>query len=109
MSRSPSRIPEGVEKHLKVKVKFWGMTELLSASEGEKEVQADFAGDTVNDLLHHLLSKADPEKKGIFLSDRGEITPDLLLIINGKMISDSTRFSQPLQEGDLIELALSSG
>ena len=85
------------------------MTEFLSSSEGEKEVQADFAGDTVKDLLHHLLSMVGPEGKGIFLDDQGEITSGLLVIINGKMISDPTRFSQPLQEGDFIELALSSG
>ena len=94
---------------MKAKVKFWGMTELLSFSGGGKEVQVDFPGDTVKDLLHYLLSKVDPEKGSLFVDDRRELTGDLLVIINGRIVSDSNRLIQPLQEGDSIELALSSG
>lgn len=94
---------------MKVKVKFWGMTELLSFSEGEKEVQVDFPGGTVKDLLHYLLSKIDPGKRSLFVDERGEITGDLFVIINGGIVSDSNRLIQQLQEGDFIELALSSG
>ena len=47
---------------MKVKVKFSATPELLSIFKNEKEVQVDFTGDTVKDLLHHLFFRIVPKK-----------------------------------------------
>lgn len=74
---------------MKVRVKFVGMPELLSVFKDQKEIQINFNGDTVGDLLHHLSSKIRPKRMDIFFNDQGEIFPDLLVLINGRLISDS--------------------
>jgi hypothetical protein len=94
---------------MKVKVKFWGIPGLLSFFKGKKELQMDFIGETVKDLIHHLSLKVGPKERGFFVNDQGEISPDLFVFINGKWFSGSNRFSQRLRENDLIELTLAAG
>jgi hypothetical protein len=95
---------------LKVKVKLWGaMSEILPAFEGKGEVQVDFPGDKVKDLIFHLFSDIDPEKRGTIFDDKGEISSDLNIILNGRIISESNRFNRHLRGGDFIELVLGSG
>jgi len=62
-------------KNMKVTVKYSAIPELLSIFKDEKEVQVDFTGDTVKDLLHNLFLKIGPKKGGIFVNDQGEISP----------------------------------
>jgi len=94
---------------MKVKVKLLGMPGLLQNFEGEKEVQVDFTGNTIKDLLYHLCLGIEPEKKGFFVDDQGEISPMLFVMVNGNPLDYSNRSRQPLREGDLIELAIVPG
>ena len=95
---------------MKVRVKLWGtLSEILPAFEGKGEVQVDFNGDKVEELIFHLFSEIDPEKKGIVFDDKGEISPDLNIILNGRIVSESNRFNRHLRGGDFIELILGSG
>jgi len=92
---------------MKVRVKFFGMPEPLSIFENGKEFQVNFTGDTFKDLLETLLLKTGHEKKNIFFNDRGDISSELLTLINGKLITDSNR--QRLHENDLIEILPAPG
>ena len=94
---------------MKVMVKFREMPELVSAFEGEERVQLDFTGDAVEDLLHHLSLKIGPKKGSIFINDRGEISPHVSVLINGRYIFNSNTLSQKLKENDVIELILAPG
>jgi sulfur carrier protein ThiS len=94
---------------MKVTVKFSAIPELLSIFKDEKEVEVDFTGDTVKDLLHNLFLKIGPKKGGIFVNDQGEISPWVSVLINGRYIFSSSRLSQKLQENDVVELTLSLG
>jgi hypothetical protein len=93
---------------MKVKVKVGGIPD-LSFFEGKKELQVDFEGETVKDLLHYLSLKVGPKQKAFMFNGRGEISPELYVLINGKWSSVSNRFSQRLQENDLVELMLAAG
>lgn len=94
---------------MKVTVKFSAIPELLSIFKDEKEVQVDFTGNTVKDLLYHLAVKVGPRKKDIFLDGRGRISPHVLVLINGKPVSGSNQRGQRLQENDVVELTLPLG
>ncbi len=95
---------------MKAKVKLWGaISEMLPAFEGKGEVQVDFPGEKVRDLIFHLFSDIDPGKKGMIFDDRGKISPDLNVILNGRIVSESNRFNRHLKGGDFIELILGSG
>jgi hypothetical protein len=95
---------------MEVKVKLWGaISEILPAFEGKEEVQVDFPGDKVKDLIYHLFSDIDPGRKGIIFDDKGKISSDLNIILNGKIVSESNRFNRHIRGGDFIELVLGSG
>jgi len=89
---------------MKVRIKVTGMPEHLPNFEDRKEVQVDFDGNTVKDLLHHLSLRIEPKQKQIFLNDRGEISPRLLVYINGNLPGYSDRLNVSLRDDDFLEL-----
>lgn len=93
---------------MKVRVKLLGMLGLFSVFKG-KEDQVDLNGSTLKDLLDHLFSKMKLKGRRIILNQQREITPELLVFLNGKPLYDSNRLNQQLREGDLVELAVFSG
>jgi len=97
------------EEDMKVRIKFIGMSELLPDFKDKKEVQVDFAGNTVKDLLSHLSSRLERKKKNWFLSDQGEFSQGLVMLINERMISGSNLLTQELREDDLIEFIPAPG
>lgn len=94
---------------MKVTVKFSAIPGLLSIIKDVKEVQVDFTGNTVKDLLYQLAVKVGPGKKDIFLDGRGRMSPHVLVLINGKPVSGSNQRGQKLQENDVVELTLPLG
>ena len=100
---------KGGEKDMKVRVKFFGMPESLAIFENGREFQVDFPADTLKDLLNYLLSKIGHEEKNIFLNDQGDISSELWILINGRLITDSNRLRQRLHENDLIEIIPAPG
>ena len=94
---------------MRVKVKLWGMPGIIPAFEGKEEVEVDFQGDEVRDLIFQLFSYVAPEQKGIIFDDKGEISSNLSIILNGRIVSESNRFNRRLRGGDFIELVLAPG
>ena len=94
---------------MKVRIKFIGMPEPFPDFEDRKEVQVDFAGNTVKDLLHHLSLRIEPKQKEIFLNDQGEISPMLFVWINGNPVKYSDRFHARLRDDDFVGLIFASG
>ncbi|MGE5252727.1 MAG: hypothetical protein ACM3N7_02100 [Planctomycetaceae bacterium] len=94
---------------MKVTVKIMGLSEPLRGFEGPREVPVDFPGNSLGELINHILSGASPEMKDLFLSGEGGISPDLVTLVNGFAVSDSNRFHLSLKEQDRIELVSSPG
>jgi len=94
---------------MKVRIKFIGTPEPLPEFEDRKEVQVDFSGNTIKDLLHHLSLKIGPKQKEIFLNNHGEISPMLFVCINGNSVSYSDRLNARLRDDDFVELIFASG
>lgn len=108
-SQGPLYKVKGIQSSMKVKVKFSTIPELVSLFEGRKDIQLDFPGRTLKDLLDHLALKVGPKKKGTFLSDKGEISPHILVLISGRPIPGLNRLSERLRENDVVELTLPLG
>ncbi len=89
------------EKGMKVRVRAY-----MPGFEGRGEVQVEFKGHELKDLIFQLFSDIDPEKKRMIFDDRGEISSDLTVILNGKIVSGSNRFTSQLRGGDFVELVL---
>jgi sulfur carrier protein ThiS len=93
---------------MKARIKFIGMPESLSGFEDKKEVQVDFSGNTIKDLLHHLSLRIGPKQKESFLNDQGETSPMLFVCINGNSVSYSDRLNATLRDDDFVELIFAS-
>jgi sulfur carrier protein ThiS len=94
---------------MKVTVKIIGLSEPLPGFEGWGGVPVDFPGSTLGDFIKHLLSRAGREMKDLFFNGEEGISPDLVTLVNGIAVCDSSRFQLRLNEGDGIELVSSSG
>ncbi len=89
---------------MKVRTKLLGMPKSLSIFETGKEFQVDFIGDTLEDFLNCIVSKAGSEKKNIFFDDQGEISLEITAFINGRHMGLSNRSRLRLHEDDFIEI-----
>jgi len=93
---------------MKIKVKLFGIPALPSHLEGGREVQVDFAGEKLIDLIH-CIYEIELKKKGVILNDKGEIPSELFVLINGEIVPGLNRLSRRIKEGDLVELVLAGG
>jgi sulfur carrier protein ThiS len=94
---------------MKVGIKFIGMPEPLPDFEDSKEVQVDFSGNTIKDLLHHLSLRIGPKQREILLTDQGEISSMVYVCINGHFPLYSDRLNARLRDDDFVELIFASG
>ena len=94
---------------MKVRVKFIGMPEPLPGFEDKKEVQVDFLGNSIKDLLHYLSLRIGPKQKEIFLNDQGETSSMVYVSINGDFPLYSDRLNARLRDNDFVELIFASG
>ncbi len=92
---------------MKIKVKIVGIRKVPRRFEGWKEVDVDFAGATVGDLLQQLFPGPAPDNMEIFILN--QISPDLGVVVNGILISDSNRHNFRLKGGDSVEFISSPG
>jgi hypothetical protein len=76
---------------MKVRTKLWGIPTIDQPSKCENEVQLEFDGCTVKDLLQHLLLKIEPKNRTFVVDEKGEISSELSILINGKIVSESNR------------------
>lgn len=91
---------------MRVKVRLKGFPELLPPFADQEEVPVNFPGNSVHDLIHHLMSKIGGKTKGVLLNEEGGISPDLAITVNGWIFTESNRLNQRLEEGDSVELIL---
>ena len=94
---------------MKVKVRIIGVSEPPEGFEGQKEVLMDFSGNSVKDLIDQLVSSLGSKNRELFLSDQGDLSSDLAVIVNGIATSYSNRSNFRLKENDLIELVSAPG
>ena len=94
---------------MKVTVKIVGLSVPLPGFEPSNEVAVDFQGNSLGELIQHILSGAGPAMKDLFPSGEERISPDLVTLVNGIAVSDSNRFHLRLKEGDRIDLLSSPG
>ena len=80
---------------------FLEFTKPFSDAVGTKELEYEFRGITVMDLLEELSSKY-PKLHSTFYSDTGTITEYLMVFVNSKPISALDGMSTHLRDGDRL-------
>ncbi len=93
---------------MKIHVKIIGIRRLPPGFERNKGADFDFPGESVGDLIQQLASSIGLENRELFI-ERDRISPDLQVVVNGILISDSNRDNFRLKETDLVELISAPG
>ena len=94
---------------MRVRGKIAGISKAIQGFDGQKETSVDFPGSSLGDFILHISWRMDNKTRELFLLESGEISPDLVTIVNGIAVSGSNRFHLRLKEGDRIELVSSPG
>jgi MoaD family protein len=79
---------------------------VLPEAIGRKELQVEFAGETVHDLIEHLIARYG-RKARLALYDRsGQLDPVVQILLNGEQWVTHDRLDTVLQDGDDVMLMM---
>ena len=73
---------------------------------GSKELEVDFAGQTVNDLIAHLVARFGRKARQALYDQKGELDPVLQVLLNGKEWVTRDRLDTTLHDGDNVMLVM---
>jgi MoaD family protein len=71
---------------------------------GRKELEVEFAGETVNDLLEHLIGRYGRKARQALYDGKGKLDPVVQVLLNGKEWVTHDRLDTSLQDGDSVVL-----
>jgi MoaD family protein len=91
---------------MRMKVRLKVLLPVLPEAMGRKELDVEFAGETVSDLIDHLVARYGRQAKRALYDDRGQLDPVVQILLNGEEWVTHDRLDRALQDGDQIVLML---
>lgn len=85
---------------MKVSLKI--LLPVLPEAIGRKELGVEFAGETVNDLIEHLVARYGRKARQALYDEKGELDPVVQVLLNGKEWVTHDRLDTALQDGDHV-------
>jgi MoaD family protein len=84
---------------------------VLPEAIGRNELELEFAGETVNDLLEHLIARYGRKAKQALCDKNGQLDPVIQILLNGEQWVTHDRLDTALEDGDnvMIMLLLAGG
>lgn len=79
---------------------------VLPEAIGRKELELEFDGQTVNDLIDHLVAEYGRKAKRALYDERGRLDPMVQILLNGEEWVTHDRLDRTLQDGDQVVLML---
>jgi MoaD family protein len=79
---------------------------VLPEAIGRRELQVEFAGETVNDLIEHLVARYGRKARQALYDEKGELDPVVQVLLNGKEWVTHDRLDTVLQDGDGVVLMI---
>ena len=80
---------------------------MLSEAMGDrKELVVEFAGETVSDLIEHLVARYGRKARQALYDKNGELDPVVQVLLNGKEWVTHDRLDTALQDGDSVMLMM---
>jgi MoaD family protein len=86
--------------HLKI------LLPVLPEAIGRKELEVEFAGETVNDLIDHLVARYGRKARQALYDEKGQLDPVVQVLLNGEEWVTHDRLDRILQDGDSVVLML---
>ncbi len=93
-----------------MKVHLQMVVPTLPEAIGGKELEVEFAGKTVNDLLDYLLAHYGQKARQALYDVKGELDPVIQVLLNGKEWVPHDQLDTMLHDGDSVAfLAMIAG
>lgn len=86
---------------MKVNVRLMALPALIKAM-GGKKVEVDFPGETVADLLEHVVERYGRAAEEALLDDEGHLDSIIQILINERQWVVHDELHVPLKEGDNV-------
>ena len=77
---------------------------VLPEAIGRKELEVEFDGETVSDLIDHLIAQYGRKAKQALFDERGQLDPMVQILLNGEEWVTHDRLDRTLQDGDHVVL-----
>ncbi len=79
---------------------------VLPEAIGRKELDVEFAGETVNDLVEHLIRRYGRKARQALYDEKGQWDPVVQILVNGEQWVTIDRLDTVLQDGDDVILMM---
>lgn len=79
---------------------------VLPEAIGRRELQVEFAGETVNDLIEHLVARYGRRARQALYDEKDQLDPVVQVLLNGREWISHDRLDTPLQDGDSVVLMI---
>jgi MoaD family protein len=73
---------------------------------GRKELEVEFAGETIGDLIEHLVARYGRKARQALYDEKGELDPVVQVLLNGKEWVTHDQLDTALQDGDNVMLMM---
>jgi MoaD family protein len=85
---------------MKVRLKFF--LPALPEAIGNKELDVEFSGETVNDLIEFLVDRYGKKARQALFDESGKFDPLVQVLLNGEEWVTRDQFDKGLNDGDQI-------
>ncbi len=85
-----------------MKVHLKMLLPVLPEAVGRKDLEVEFAGETVNDLLDHLIAQYGRQARQALLDDQGQLDPVIQVLLNGEEWITQDQLDRVLHDGDQV-------
>jgi MoaD family protein len=82
---------------------------MLSEVLGRKEVEVEFIGETINDLIDHLITKYGKKVMQALYDNEGRLDPVIQVLLNGETWINRDQLGTVLQDDDEVVLMMMMG
>jgi MoaD family protein len=73
---------------------------------GRKELEVEFAGETIYDLIDHLIARYGRKARQALYDETDELDPVVQVLLNGKEWITHDQLDMALQDGDDVMLMM---
>lgn len=89
-----------------MRVRLKVLLPVLPEAIGRKELEVEFAGETVNDLIRYLVERYGHRARQALYDEKGKLDPVVQVLLNGRESITHDRLDTPLQDGDSVVLMI---
>ena len=79
---------------------------VLPEAIGRTELEVEFAGETVNDLIEHLVARYGRKAEKALYNEKSKLDPVVQVLVNGQEWITHDRLDTALQDGDSVLLMM---